>query len=96
VETTDGGITPTPPSYLSKSPGYYSKTNEVHAFTTKPFSYRKNTGTLEEISSISGVYAWTWVWAANVKDTATKMDILGIVGPSIAQTLQPQQSLQIQ
>ncbi len=88
VETTDGGITPTPPSYLSKSPGYYSKTNEVHAFTTKPFSYRKNTGTLEEISSISGVYAWTWVWAANVKDTATKMDILGIVGPSIAQTAQ--------
>lgn len=88
VQTIDSGIAPTPPTYLSKSPGYYSKTNEVHDFATKPFSYRKNTGLLEEISPIAGLYAWTWSWAAIVKDTATSTDILGVVAPSVTQAAQ--------
>lgn len=88
VQTTDTGISPEPPKYLSKSPGYYSKTNEVHDFVTKSFSYRKNTGTLEEISPISNLYAWTWSWVANVKDTAVNSDILGVVAPSVTNAAQ--------
>ncbi|MCX6714587.1 MAG: IPT/TIG domain-containing protein [Candidatus Uhrbacteria bacterium] len=82
AQTTDEGITPAPPSYLSTSPGYYSKTNETHNFSVKPLSYRKNTGLLEEITSIPNVYSWTWSWGAPVKDTGTNVDILGTIAVS--------------
>ena len=88
VETSDHGITPTPPQYLSKSSGYYSKTSEVHEFSAKAFSYRKNTGLPEEISPLPNYYAWTWSWEALVKDVVTKTDILGINAPSTTKSAQ--------
>ena len=88
VQTTDEGITSTLPVYLSKSPGYYSKKDEAHNFSAKPLSYRKNTGLLEEITSIDTVYSWTWSWGTPVKDSGAKTDILGIVAASTEKTAQ--------
>ncbi len=79
VKVEDNGITPEPVSYQSKSPGYFSRINEQHQFTATPYAYRKNTGTIEQITPITGVYAWTWAWGDSVKKQGVEDTILSRV-----------------
>ena len=63
VKAVDNGISTSLSPYESLSPGYYSKTNEVHGFTATPYAVRGVS--LEEIISIQGTYSWTWGWASS-------------------------------
>jgi cysteine-rich repeat protein len=89
VNVTDQGINdPKLPAYESKSPGYYSRKDESHTFVSESLTYRKNTGTTEEIQSIPGMYAWDWKWISPVKDTSTQQELLSVVAQVPAQTNQ--------
>lgn len=57
----------------SDSPNVFSLQDEEHDFTATTYSF--STGSRQEITSLSGVYAWTWLdWQEDSSDTIVTVD----------------------
>ncbi|MBI2473916.1 Ig-like domain-containing protein [Candidatus Uhrbacteria bacterium] len=62
--------------YESASIGFFSSTNEEHAFIATPQTYHAGSG-YQEISPLADLYEWTWAWGSSKTDE-TESDIVAI------------------
>ncbi len=53
--------------YEDASEDYFTSTEEMHSFILTPYTQR-NSGQYEEISQITGIYEWCYVWSSSVDD----------------------------
>jgi cysteine-rich repeat protein len=56
--------------YEDVSVQYFSATNEKHAFTATPQTYRQGSG-YEEIAPLEDLYEWEWGWSSSVSASST-------------------------
>ncbi|HAU66683.1 TPA: hypothetical protein DCW61_05035 [Candidatus Uhrbacteria bacterium] len=62
--------------YESTSIGFFSSTNEEHAFIATPQTYHAGSG-YQEISPLADLYEWSWAWGSSKIDE-TEADVVAV------------------